>query len=151
MVYRTVVEYVPIGWVLLTLALYQTSALAEPLVAVVLMVNGEPLDGIAAYVRMLGTALARIPDGPTPKPPSESTRQPQVPFTRATGEPVVPAEALIELPPLTMSVVVALFSSRVIVRPAVSFVAAEMLTDFAHCIPIVSGVIAAKVTVGPVE
>ena len=48
MVYVTVVEYAPTGCALLTLALYQTTAEAEPVVAVVLIVYGEALAGIAA-------------------------------------------------------------------------------------------------------
>lgn len=136
---------------LFTLALYHTVLLVEPLVAVVLIVKGEPFAGIAAYVSALGAALAKTPPGPAPKPAKESTRQPQVPFDRAAGVPVDPVEAVMELPPLVISVVRALFSSRVIVRPAESLVAAETVSELVDCLPVESGVIAPRVTVGPEE
>ena len=141
----------PDGWVLLTRALYQTVLLAAPLVAVVLMVNGEALAGIAAKVSALGAMLLWVLVGPAPKPPRLSMRQPHVPLTRVIGVPVVPALAVMLLEPLVMEVVAALVSWSVTVSPAVSLVLAETVSLAIDCLPVESGVSAPSVTDGPDE
>jgi len=136
--------------VLLALALYQTVVEAEPFVEVVLIVYGEPLAGMPAYVTALGAALFKVAPLPV-KPARLSMCQPQVPLMSVIGDAAVPVEAVMLLLPLTIEVVVALFSCMVTVKPAVSLVLALTVSLAVDCLPVESGVMAPSVTVGPLD
>jgi hypothetical protein len=104
-----------VGKVLSTRALYQTVLLFEPAALVVWMVNGEPLAGMAAYVKALGAALEIVAPGPEPKPLRLSTRQPHVLLASVAGEAGLPLPALMLLAPLVMAVETPLASFKVTV------------------------------------
>jgi hypothetical protein len=113
------------------------------------MVYGEPLAGIAAYVRALGAAFEIVEVGPEPNPAVPSMRQPQVSLRSATGVPVVPAEVGSVFDPLSMEVDAELFSCMVTVKPDTSLVFPETVSLEVDCNPPEVGVMAPKVTVGP--
>ena len=128
--------YVPDGVEVLTATPYHTAVVSfDAVVAVVLIVFGDPVAGTAANLIVPLIAALLAPEvGPAPNPPMLSTRYPHVLTAATTGVAWLPLDAGIVLLP-DVNVLVPVVSASLSVYPLASFVLTVMVSLAIVCTP----------------